>query len=686
MSLALIDSSREIRLFDSEEPESILINGGKTGFIAERKRRGSITLLVDRDLSPCDLVEYIRNGEKLPAHPAGILDTKRYQYRGPLGFDLNDRFVDFRVWAPGHQNLYVEIFDTHDLRNPLCVERMKRADNGVWSCRVTGNLKGKVYRYRIERRGDCRTTSDPYAPSAIYNGDYSLIVDLADLEPEGWNVDHGPHVKSITDAVIYEMHVGDFSSSWTSDHFHKAKYLSFCETDRKNTLCGQAGIDYIRELGITHLHLLPFQDFYSVDELNPSYNWGYDPELHNVPEGSYSVNPLSGESRVLEVRQMVKSLHDSGIGVIMDVVYNHTFRYDFPFHTLVPYYFHRLNEKGKFSNGSGTGNELFTERFMVRRYVKDSLLHWLRNYHIDGFRFDLMALLGSHTMKEIETVLRKERKDVILYGEPWMAARSSMRDHPFVKGKQRGTSISVFNDDFRDAIKGRPDDISKGFVSGERGLERRICAGIAGSIDYSAGISGFTDQPPETINYCSSHDNLTLWDKLFKISSKDPFEKRRRMALLALSVVMTSQGVPFMHGGSEFFRTKLMERDSYKSSGVINEINYNRSSFYSESTGYVRELIRLRRREELFRLRESADVQNRLDFVHAADNLVIFCLTDSTRSYTVMHNASSHVRHYEAGGLWNVLVHDTKADLNGLFEISGNLSVEPFSTTIALKR
>ncbi|HAA85912.1 MAG TPA: type I pullulanase [Kosmotogaceae bacterium] len=685
MSLALIDSSREIRLLNSREPESILLNGRKIGFVAERKRRGSL-LHVDEDLTPCDLVEYVEGGERLPAYPAGILDTEKYQYRGPLGFDFNEGLVDFRVWAPGHQLLFVEIYNTHDLRTPLSVERMEPRDNGVWSCRVTGKLKGKAYRYRIERGGVSKTTPDPYAPSAICNGNYSVIVDLADQEPEGWNQDHGPYINSVTDAIIYEMHVGDFSSSWTSDHFHKTKYISFCETDRKNTLCGYAGIDYIRKLGITHLHLLPFQDFSSVDELDPSYNWGYDPELHNVPEGSYSVNPLSGESRIFEVRQMVKALHDAGIGVIMDVVYNHTFRIDFPFHKLVPYYFHRLNERGGFSNGSGTGNELCTERFMVRRYVMDSLLHWLRNYHIDGFRFDLMALLGIPTLTEIETVLKRERKDVILYGEPWMAASSSMRDHPFVKGDQRGTSISVFNDDFRDAIKGRPDDSSKGFVSGKSGLERIICAGIAGSVDYSAGISGFTDEPTETINYCSSHDNLTLWDKLFKISSKDSFEKRRRMALLALSIVLTSQGVPFMHGGSEFLRTKLMERDSYKSSEVINEINYNRSSFYSESTGYVRELIRLRKREELFRLRKSADVRKKLSFVHAADNLVVFCLTDSTRSYTVMHNASPNGRHYGTDGLWNVLVHDTKADLNGLFEVNSNLAVEPFSTTIALRR
>ncbi len=686
MRFGLVDTENKLRLFSGTAPERVLVDNHPVHFTMAEKRKGHFVVVLDHELSPFDLVDFEVEGKKHRAYPAGILEEERFYYEGPLGYQMMQDYVEFNVWAPGHQELFVELYDPRNLGAPEVIEEMSRAENGVWTCRIVGDLVGRAYRYRIERAGRVYAAADPYAPAAIGNSEFSYIVDLSRLEPDGWRDDRGPHLGSIVDAVIYELHIGDFSSSWTTNHMNRGKYLAFCECGTSNLLSGPSGIDYIEKLGVTHLHLLPFQDFSSVDEFDPEYNWGYDPELHNVPEGCYSLDPSSGESRIVEVRRMIKSIHDRGLGVIMDVVYNHTYRNNMSFHKLVPFFYHRLTDSGSFSNGAGTGNELCTERFMVRRFITDSVLHWMRNYHVDGFRFDLMALLGEQTVKEIECTIKAERPDVVVYGEPWMAARSSMRDNPFVKGSQKSTRIAVFNDEFRDSIKGRLDDESRGFVSGSGGREEDICIGIAGSTAHSPGISGFAEKPGEIINYCSSHDNMTLWDKLLKSCSEEPFETRRRMALLALSIVITSQGVPFIHAGSETFRTKLFERDSYRSSLLINELNYNRISFYSESVDYISALIGLRKKEPLFRLRTLSEVQNKLRFIHAADHLVIFRLAEQCREYLVMHNASGSSRSCSVEGSWNILAFGLRADPGGLSEADNSLVAEPFSTTIALRQ
>jgi pullulanase len=367
------------------------------------------------------------------------------------------------------------------------------------------------------------------------------------------------------------------------------------------------------------------------------------------------------------------------------VVYNHTYVIDTPFNRLVPYYYYRLKENGEFSNGSGCGNELATERTMVRKFIIDSLKHWVRNYHVDGFRFDLMALLGKSTVLEIERELRQVKEDLLLYGEPWSAASSSIKDVCLTKGEQRNINIAVFNDDLRNALKGYPVDESKGFVSGERGWETGIVIGMLGEIDYSHVFKGFTAHPTETINYASAHDNLTLYDKLIKSVPKISFEERKRMAALALSIILTSQGIAFIHAGSEMLRTKFLEENSYRSGSLINELNYLQKRIYRDFHEYIRGLILLRKNHLLFRLRTADEVRRHVEVLHIADGFVSVRLKDDQEEILVAHNARNEAVSLNISGTWKLLVYDCKIDLDGQRKVLDTIKVERLSTTVAIR-
>lgn len=685
---AIISSRREIRLFSSLVSSTLLINSRRAPFTVH-EADGVKILRTDFDLSAYDeVVIKLSDDSLVVAYPVELIEESGIAYDGWLGYRIEENAIILKAWAPGPHRLYVELFESCGAVNSsaIVVPMALDKETGVWSAEIDRKFLGCAYRYRIERFGKTIYSPDPYAPAATANGELSFFLKLDEILPEDWEDDDGPKLESSVDAVIYEVHIKDLSTSWTAGFQNRGNFLSLSEEGVLTAFDDKAGIAHIRELGATHIQLLPVQDFGSVDEADTSaYNWGYDPVLYNVPEGSYSTDPYSPERRVLEFRQLVKTVHKNGLGVILDVVYNHTYVTDTPFNRLVPYYYYRLNQNGEFSNGSGCGNELAAERIMVRKFIIDSLKHWVEDYHVDGFRFDLMALLGKNTILEIERELKKLRKDILLYGEPWVAASSSMKDVSFAKGEQRNTNVAVFNDDLRNALKGYPDDKSRGFVSGERGWETGVVRGMLGEIDYSHVFKGFAARPTETVNYASAHDNLTLYDKLIKSVPEASFEERKRMAALALSIILTSQGIAFIHAGSEMLRTKLLEENSYRSGCLINELNYLQKRIYGDFYEYVRGLVALRKRYALFRLRTAEEIKEHAQVLHIADGFVSIKLRNDREEILVAHNARNEAISLNVGETWKLLVYDCKIDLDGQRKAQDTIKVERMSTTVAIK-
>ncbi|MFO7882979.1 MAG: type I pullulanase [Kosmotogaceae bacterium] len=683
----VIDNHKTITLFSVEKPKKITADSSDIGFTSSKKTNYSYIIELNEEILPeQEIAIYFSYNKWCYAYPVGILD-RNYSYNGSLGVivDFEGRKTEFKIWAPGPQEIYLELFEPDNLED-LIEEYPFEKKGKIRKVIVEKDLTGYAYRFRIEGYGTRLFSADPYGISATKNGTHSVIFNRNKLIPIKWETDKGPVYGSYVDCIIYETHIKDLSTSWTSGLEQKGKYISFTEHSQ-NRLGQKTTLDHLKELGITHVHLMPVQDFKSVDEGNPdSYNWGYDPFLYNVPEGLYSDEPESPEKRIIELKRLVKSLHNNDIGVILDVVYNHTYDLDNPFQKLVPFYYYRITEEGSLSNGSGCGNEIATERNMVRHFIINSLKHWVKDYHIDGFRFDLMALLGVDAMKKISTELRKEKDDLIIYGEPWMASDSSMTDKPFFKGSQKDLNIAVFNDELRDSLKGPLDNEQTGFVSGAYGKELNICKGIVGEISYSALLKGFASEPFETINYCSAHDNLTLIDKLIKSSKNAEFKSILRMIGLAIGIVLTSQGIPFLHGGSEMCRTKLMDDNSYKSAMLVNEINYLGKSHYSILFDYVKRLIAFRKNEKLLRLKTADEIRSRLKILHAANQLIALTVTGSNKEILIVHNASHYRTSFYNEGKWKLKFFDFKAFDDNSKTVENEIEINPISSTIAMRK
>lgn len=603
-----------------------------------------------------------------------------------LGALYSSTCTRFRIWAPTAEMIYLCIYNNDDIQQ----YEMRKSINGTWYTEVQGNLKSLFYTYKILRNGKLANTVDPYAKSLTPNGTKGVIIDLDDTNPDGWESDFKPPFKNPTDAIIYEMHVRDFSISHDSGIKNKGKYLAFAEKGTKGPEGVKTGLDHLVELGITHIHLLPIQDFASVDELKGGYNWGYDPYHYNVPEGSYSTNPANPVSRIKEVKEMVLSLHRAGIRVIMDVVYNHTYTTGSSiFDIIEPGYFYRHNPDGSCSNGSGCGNETASERPMMRKFMLDSLKYWVQEYHIDGFRFDLMALHDIETMKEIEKMLHNIDKTILIYGEPWMGGTTVLpQDKQVIKGAQKGLKFAVFNDNIRNGIKGFPDDETKGFATGENYLVNVIKNGIVGAIEYNEEIRDFAKSPCETINYVSCHDNLTLWDKIIKSNPEAAEEERIAMDKLCNMIVLTSQGIPLIHGGEEILRTKYGNHNSFNAGDKINQIDWSRKVKYKDVFEYYKGLIELRRKHPAFRMAAAYDIKENLSFIESPENTAAFILKnnaygDEWHKIAVVYNPTkSNAEVKLPEGKWNVVVDNKKAGVvsikNGNWKIKGDiLSVPP---------
>ena len=528
-------------------------------------------------------------------------------YTGPLGPDYTPGGTCLRLWAPTAEAVTVTLYHKGDGGAVLDTEPLVRGAHGVWSVWLPGEQHGRYYTFAVTVDGITRETGDPYARAAGVNGVRSMIVDLARTAPSGWERDVRPTIPPAQRAV-WEVSVRDFSQDAASGvrPAWRGKYMAF--TQQGTTLHGDGihptCLNYLKRLGVKYVQLMPIFDFGSVDEAKPllrQYNWGYDPTNFNVPEGSYSTDPTRGEVRIRECREMIAALHAAGIGVVMDVVYNHTYRTENPFNSTVPYYFFRQNPDGSFSNGSGCGNEFASERPMARRYLIDSILYWAKEYHIDGFRFDLMGLYDAESINAVRAALDAlpGGRDILLYGEPWQGGASQLHRYEANKANlaMLNERVGIFCDDTRDAIKGGCFDAREpGYVEGKPGSFWDIGAAVAA---WCRSDRLPPHAPSQIVSYVSAHDNFTLWDKLLCVRYEKPeFTARDTVALaqnrLAAGIYLTSFGLPFMQAGEEFARTKKGVGNSYRSSPALNRLDWNRAEKYHALVDYYRGLLALR--------------------------------------------------------------------------------------------
>lgn len=606
-----------------------------------------------------------------------------------LGANYSKEATSFKVFAPNREKIDLVITDDYKKvrRN---IYPMTKDEFGIFSLNLEGDYDSYFYNYIVD---DEYEVTDPYASTASINSMYSAVVDLKDTDPEGFRESKIPEIKE-NEAIIYEMSVKNYTAEKSSGVLNRGKFLGLTEANSKYQGV-KTGIDNIEELGITHVQLLPIYDFVTVDEDHDrffdddNYNWGYDPELYFAPEGSYATDPRDPKSRVREAKEMVKAFHDRGIGVIMDVVFNHTFKtLDSNLNTLAPKYYHRTNEDESFSNGSGCGNELASEKPFVRKLIIDSLIHWVKEYKIDGFRFDLMALIDLETIKIALKELRKINPNIIIYGEPWMALSSPLEsDQQIWKGRQRSNGFGVFNDDFRDAIKGDVNSYGKGYIQGIFSYKNEIEHGIGGSFVRENG-SGFTDDANETINYFNCHDNLIIYDKL--AISLDNTNDIDSYVKLALGLIMLSFGKPFIYEGNEFNHSKKNDANSYRSPLSVNSVEWEDKKNNMDLFRYTKQLIKLRKEIQAFKYTSKEEIDKRLKFIDGLDESMIGYILDD--SYLVIVNANKSEMNVERSLLEKYLrnnktdkivkIFDKEGKNNIGLDINKGISVESLSMNV----
>ncbi len=575
--------------------------------------------------------------------------SSRFTYTGDdLGNTYTPSQTQFRVWAPTATGVDLVVYPNASSGASQGVVTHMSADvKGTWITTVKGDLNGTIYNYRVTVGGVEREAVDPYVRASTINGIHGVVVDLAKTNPKSWTSTKPAFSGKATDALIYELHVRDLSMDASSNipAAHKGKYLALTDVKTTSGKGAPTGVNAIKDLGVTHVELLPVFDFASVDEALPTFNWGYDPQNYNVPEGSYSTNPSNPQTRITELKSAVQALHDDKLRVMMDVVYNHVYNAsDFSEERIVPGYFFRTNSDGTLANGSGVGNDVASERPMVRKFIVDSVKYWASQYHFDGFRFDLMGLLDVTTMQEIRKALDAIDPGILIIGEGWDMGTLPASDRANQKNIGSLPRIAAFNDELRDGIKGSVfDSADLGYATGKMSQIGHVKAGIVGNIAYSNAIEGnwTTIDPTQSVNYVESHDNLTLFDKL-TASVKSP-AKIETLDRFAASIALLAQGVPFMQAGQEFLRSKNGDSNSYKSSDVINSLKWDLRVKNQKTVNYYKGLIALRHSHPVFRMPSAAQVKKNLVFLKEPNNVIGYVLNgngpkDSWKSVLVFHN------------------------------------------------
>ena len=614
---------------------------------------------------------------------------ERFGYDGSLGAAYSQNQTVFRVWSPAAESVRLNLYANDSDPEPRTCHMMTN-QNGVWEATVLGDLNGVYYTYTILSEGWERETIDIYARTAGCNGTRGMVFDPALTDPEGWQQSERVKLPHYTDAVIYELHVRDFSADPSVPFRYPGKFLAFTEKGLTNRQGIPAGLDHIASMGVTHIHLLPVYDFATVDEGsdNPQYNWGYDPLNYNIPEGSYSTNPHDGLCRVREFKQMVQAIHERGIGVIMDVVYNHTYYTgDSPFSKTYPHYYYRHNQHG-YSNGSGCGNEFASERRMARRYIIDSLCYLAQEYRLDGFRFDLMGLLDTETLNLAAEKLREINPDIILYGEGWTGGSCPLEEYRrAIKWNARSVpQFAMFSDDFRDKTKGSVfDDRSYGYVNGAAsgGMAWQMRPVLCGGVYHPQGGRSeheyWTDSPCQCVNYVEAHDNLTFWDKLTVSMPGAPTETQLSADKLGAAVVLLSQGIPFMQAGQEFLRSKPAPNggfvhDSYNSPDSVNSLKWELATPHRDVVDYYRGLIAIRRKFPQFRLSTSEEIRQTMHFDDRDDGVMPIRFGEEL---LLVINPLGHAVEVYAEG--EVYADKIRASVEPLYHIDGKYTCAPRS-------
>jgi pullulanase len=593
-----------------------------------------------------------------------------------LGVNYMPAKTSFKIWAPMASAVVLRIYDKGIDGQATAAYQLEKTQDGVWGRTINQDVKNKFYTFQVKQDGKwLEEHPDIYARAVGVNGKRGMVVNLSGTNPQHWQDDKKPVLKNFTDIIIYELHIRDLSMDPQSGIQHKGKFLGLTEMGTKSPQGEMTGLDHIKSLGVTHIHLLPAFDFNSVDETTPEanqYNWGYDPLNYNTPEGSYSTNPYDGRVRIREFKKMVQTLHANGLRVILDVVYNHTSDLKANFNQFAPGYFYRHNPDGSYSNATGCGNETASEQAMMRSYMIQSVVYWAKEYHLDGFRFDLMGVHDIETMNQLSAALHKIDPTIFIYGEGWTAGNSPYPEElrAVKKNAFRLDKIAVFNDDLRDGTKGGFSDVkSKGFVSGAPGNAESVKFGIAGSIrhpqvDYSKvnySKSAWAAQPFQSINYVSCHDDNTLFDRL-KISNPDATEADLiRMDKLSNAIVLTAQGVAFLHAGAEMLRTKKGVANSYNSPDSINELDWSRKSKYKDVFNYYKNLITLRKEHPAFRMPSAQMIREHLKFLDTHDDLLIayqlsgHANEDKWKNVIVLLNGSGNDKSFQLPpGTWHI--------------------------------
>ena len=631
-----------------------------------------------------------------------------YYYDGQdLGCNYTKESTSFRVWAPTAENVELCLYERGDGDCLTETVPMMLDVKGTWYTKVEKDLQGLYYTYKVTVAGETRETMDIYAKTAGVNGERAMILDFATTNPPGWEEDKRVTLKKNTDAMIYELHVRDLSSDASSGIRNRCIFPGLTETGTKSPDGLATGLDHIKELGVTHVHLLPLHEFGSVDETKPEenqFNWGYDPVSYSVLEGSYSSDPYHGEVRVREFKEVVSAFHKAGLGVIMDVVYNHTFRTkDSYFEMTVPGYYYRMKD-GEFLDASHCGNETASDHLMMRKFMVDSLCHWAKEYHIDGFRFDLMAIHDVDTMNLIAKELRKINPDIILYGEGWAADTVDLPEDKTAKkaNAKKMPDIAMFSDNIRDGVKGHVFyEEEPGFVNGKQGLEEEIKFAVVGAISHPE-VSGEKEpdwamHPTQCVNYISAHDDLTLWDKLAISNPEDSVETRKDMNRLAAAIVYTAQGVPFMQAGEELLRTKPAldpgrdyDNNSYNSPDSVNSIKWGQKKEFSVEYQYYKGLIAFRKEHGALRMADGDLVRKHLHFLDAPKNVVAYTIskpdeTEKSDRICIIYNSNKEdVEMNIPEGDWNVYVNKTQAGTGILETMKGGTITVPGISAMVL--
>ena len=606
----------------------------------------------------------------------------------------------FTLWAPTAEEVRVLLYDSGNEGSAYQTLSLEMGKDGIWNTSIKEDLKGKFYTFNVKVNGKWLGDTPGIMAKAVgVNGKRAAVIDLRSTDPEGWANDVRPLLKDYADIIVYEMHHRDFSLDSVSGIRNKGKFLALTELGTTTSQGEKTGIDHLKELGVTHVHILPSYDYASVDESKPDkaqYNWGYDPQNYNVPDGSYSTDPYKPDVRIKEFKQMVQALHKAGIRVVLDVVYNHTFNTEESnFERTVPGYFYRQTKDGKPANGSGCGNETASDRAMMRKYMVESVLYWINEYHIDGFRFDLMGIHDIETMNEIRAAVDKIDPSIFIYGEGWAASAPQLDQEELAMKANiyKMPRIAAFSDEMRDGLRGGWDDDRKGaFLIGQPGHEMSIKFGLVGAVKHPQVINDSVNyskepwalQPTQMISYVSCHDDMCLADRLKATMPDATDEERASLHKLAETFVFTSQGVPFIFAGDEMMRDKKGIHNSYNSPDSINTIDWRNKTIHHDVFDYVRELITLRKNHPAFRMGDADKVRQYMEFLPVeGSNLVAFILKDnangdSWKNIIVAFNSRKEPAKLSIpAGRYTIVCKDGKIKQSGMGQVSGNEIIVP---------